>query len=170
MALLRYGFGGPIGTPLSFYQIKLLTKVCQHHGRSACEYLSNSTLQLTYSICITYALSLNFAKLTILEMYLQIFQVHNTRKWIILLGAVSTANCLANIFTVLFQCKPIRRAWLGTTIGTCIDVQTSFVGFAIVNIVLDILIPIVPAFGVSKLQGDVGRKTLAVVMLLLGST
>lgn len=85
------------------------------------------------------------------------------------LAAVSSAACIANIFTIIFQCSPIEKAWLLTSPGTCLNIQNAYTGFAILNIVLDVLIPIVPALGVAKLRGDVGRRTLAVIMLVLGS-
>lgn len=87
-----------------------------------------------------------------------------------LLAFVSIASALANAFTILFQCSPINKAWGGASDGTCININRAFMGYTIVNILLDVSIPIVPACGVARLQADVNKRVLAVLMLVLGST
>lgn len=168
LTLLRYGLGAE-GMLISLARLEFICKVRYSYLESVHKRLTDNFLQLSFIIGITYALSLNLAKLTILQMYLQIFQVHNTRIWIMILAAVSTATCVANIFTIIFQCSPVDKAWALTKPGKCINIQDAYAGFGIVNIVLDILIPIVPAFGVAKLQGDLRRRTLGIIMLVLGS-
>lgn len=67
---------------------------------------------------------------------------------IVVLALIYTAA----IFTVIFSCKPIRKFWYPDIQGTCIDLYPRTTAPALVNIITDILVLLLPILPVWKLQ------------------
>lgn len=109
-------------------------------------------------------------KTSVILMYLRIFPSKNFRVYAYILQGIVVAWAIAIAFTGLFQCTPIKKAWLGELVeGHCINVAASFIGNAVPNIITDIAILCLPVVQVWKLQMNPTQKISVCLVFLLGS-
>jgi hypothetical protein len=108
-------------------------------------------------------------KLAFLIMYTRIFPLRNFIIASRVLGIVTIAWALAIIILSIFQCQPIRKAWLGPAIpGHCMNLKASFIGNAVPNILTDIAILCMPIWEVWKLQITHTHRASMIFIFLLG--
>ncbi|EKJ79331.1 hypothetical protein FPSE_00471 [Fusarium pseudograminearum CS3096] len=118
--------------------------------------------------CI-YVTAVMMVKLALLQMYLRIFPSRRFKLVSAIIAATVVAWWIAICAVCIFQCRPIRRAWMPwLTEGTCIDLKASFIGNAIPNIATDIAILCLPVRQILKLQVNVAQKLSLLVIFLLG--
>ena len=110
-----------------------------------------------YLCQITYKLSINLTKLSILALYLRIF----TRRWFRALCWILVALVLsyttASVLVPIFQCRPVSKAWNKAQAGRCVDIEGFWYANAVYNIATDLLIagsvpPVIWALGVNVRQ------------------
>jgi hypothetical protein len=102
-------------------------------------------------------------------MYLRIFPTNNFRIGSYILGLVTIAWVIAINFVSIFQCTPVKKAWMGPAIdGTCINLKASFIGNAVPNILTDVAILCMPVAQVLKLQVTAAQRASLLFMFLLG--
>ena len=58
----------------------------------------------------------------------------------------------------IFECTPREKIWNPSLPGTCINIQLSFVITAVINIVSDVTILLLPLAWIWQLQMPVTRK------------
>ncbi|KAJ3531156.1 hypothetical protein NM208_g9006 [Fusarium decemcellulare] len=117
----------------------------------------------------TYGTVIFTIKAAILVMYCRIFPTRFMKLGACALGGLTLAWWLAVIFVSIFQCSPIRKAWLPfMEEGACLDKNKFFLGNSIPNIVTDALILSLPVYEVSKLQVRRSQKVAILGMFLLG--
>ncbi|KAM0356887.1 hypothetical protein ACHAP4_006593 [Fusarium culmorum] len=118
--------------------------------------------------CI-YVTAVMMVKLALIQMYLRIFPSRRFKLVSAIIAATVVAWWIAICAVCIFQCRPIRRAWMPwLTEGTCIDLKASFIGNAIPNIATDIAILCLPVRQILKLQVNVAQKLSLLVIFLLG--
>ncbi|KAF5229494.1 hypothetical protein FAUST_10388 [Fusarium austroamericanum] len=118
--------------------------------------------------CI-YVTAVMMVKLALMQMYLRIFPSRRFKLVSAIIAATVVAWWIAICAVCIFQCRPIRRAWMPwLTEGTCIDLKASFIGNAIPNIATDIAILCLPVRQILKLQVNVAQKLSLLVIFLLG--
>jgi hypothetical protein len=102
-------------------------------------------------------------------MYMRIFPTKDLRIGVYILGFVTIGWVIAINGVSIFQCNPIKKAWLGPAIaGTCINLKASFIGNALPNILTDIAILCMPIAQVWKLQVSNAQRASLIFMFLLG--
>ncbi|KAF5025650.1 hypothetical protein F66182_2256 [Fusarium sp. NRRL 66182] len=116
-----------------------------------------------------YVTAVMLIKLALLLMYLRIFPSRRFRVVSAIIAATVVAWWIAICAVCIFQCTPIRKAWLPWIDGTCINLKASFVGNAIPNILTDVAILCLPVRQILKLQINFAQKMSLLVMFLLGS-
>ncbi|OAQ67690.2 hypothetical protein VFPPC_04045 [Pochonia chlamydosporia 170] len=109
-------------------------------------------------------------KLSILEMYTRIFGL-SSRMFNI--SAIIIASTIVTWWTsilavCIFQCNPIKKAWLPWIEGTCINLKGSFIGNAIPNILTDVVMLCMPVRQVWKMHIALLQKLSLCFMFLLG--
>ncbi|KAH8602063.1 hypothetical protein B0O99DRAFT_680211 [Bisporella sp. PMI_857] len=130
----------------------------------------SSMLQsLMVSEC-TYAVSIALTKISILLMYCRVFPVKSMKKGAAILGCLTIAWAIATLVPSIFQCTPIKKAWLPTLpYGNCINLKAWFIGSAAPNILTDIAILMLPIPQIWKLHMSVSKKISITIVFLLGS-
>ncbi|KAJ4287561.1 hypothetical protein N0V90_012264 [Kalmusia sp. IMI 367209] len=117
-----------------------------------------------------YCTGVGLVKLSLLLMYTRIFPTPNFRLGAYTLGFITIGWVIAINCVSIFQCKPIKKAWLGPAIaGTCINLKASFIGNAVPNILTDIAILCMPITQVLKLQMSAAQRASLIFMFLLGA-
>lgn len=94
---------------------------------------------------IVYKLAINLSKISIVLLYLRIFQLI---KWFritcwALLGAIS-AYCAASVLATALQCSPVSRAMDKSIPGTCINMATFWYANAAFSISTDVILLLIP--------------------------
>ncbi|CAJ0548577.1 Ff.00g021900.m01.CDS01 [Fusarium sp. VM40] len=118
--------------------------------------------------CI-YVTAVMLVKLALLQMYLRIFPSRRFRQISAIIAAVVIGWWISICAVSIFQCDPIKRAWLPWIDGTCINLKASFIGNAIPNIATDVAILCMPVKQILKLQVSLAQKLSLLVIFLLGS-
>ncbi len=90
---------------------------------------------------------IGFTKMAILMLYWRVFPTQPFRKVVLITIAVCVAYIPAFALTVLFHCTPISygwTSWTGETQGYCINFNAFAWAHAIINIVFDLWVILLP--------------------------
>ncbi|KAH7119260.1 hypothetical protein EDB81DRAFT_701171 [Dactylonectria macrodidyma] len=119
--------------------------------------------------CI-YITAVLFVKLSVLQMYLRIFGFASREFKIaaIIIASTNIAWWISIFAVCIFQCNPIRKAWLPWVEGTCINLKASFIGNAIPNILTDVVMLCMPLRQVWKMRLPLAQKLSVCFTFLLG--
>jgi hypothetical protein len=124
---------------------------------------------MLWMIEIGYPLAVASIKLSILVSYRRIFERVEWLRWpIYILGACSIGWACGHLFSAIFQCTPVGKAWHPHIPGHCIDLEAFVWGNAIPNAILDYLILLLPILPVWRLHMGVFQKVLVLGSLGLG--
>lgn len=97
---------------------------------------------------LTYALLIMAIKVSILLFYRRIFPSHVTNAYFsgawVLLGILSICQVVACCFGTILHRKSVSYYWNRAQLGTCLNFTSLIIGIAVVNIVTDIGISILP--------------------------
>jgi len=117
-----------------------------------------------YSNEILYACAISAVKACALAFYLRIFISRPFRIAVYVVGAYVFAWWVAILFTTIFQCSPVGP--IATLDSKCIDALLFFRASAILNLVSDVVVILMPIPVVLKLKSPMSHK-LAVVGIFL---
>ncbi|KAJ5164412.1 uncharacterized protein N7500_006242 [Penicillium coprophilum] len=122
--------------------------------------------KLLYFFQIFYVLGPPTVKLALLFLYRRIFEHSSFLR--IVNGMIVLVSVWAIIMTFLaiFNCNPISAFW--TTEGTCFDFKQFAVGYAIVNIITDFVIWLMPIPKVWNIQLPKSQKIALSLIFALG--
>lgn len=86
-------------------------------------------------------------KLSVLAFYLRVFTDARFRKVVYIVMGICVVTGLGCSFAVIFQCAPISYAWYqwdNQFRGTCINLNAASWSHAVINIVLDLIVLVLP--------------------------
>ncbi|RVX74306.1 hypothetical protein B0A52_02138 [Exophiala mesophila] len=124
-------------------------------------------VKFTWYTEIFYMFVVGFTKAAILLLYYRVFQSERFRKIVIASLILTSAFIISFSFGVIFHCTPISfgwEGWTGEVEGHCINFNAFAWAHAIVNIVFDIFIIVLPIPQLIKL--DLGRRKLIHIILM----
>ncbi|KAI0539788.1 hypothetical protein GGR58DRAFT_463416 [Xylaria digitata] len=114
--------------------------------------------------------NISLPKFSALFFYARIFQ--RTSKWFTFalwtVGILNAAWLLLGWVLTIFQCSPINAAWETVPGSTCIEQWSWFLGAAIPNLLIDLLILILPLPMLWGLQTTASRRIMAVIIFFFG--
>lgn len=119
-------------------------------------------LKYLYALTFTFDLGITLPKYSAILFYIRIFQLRSKLfqgNAFVGLGLV-TAWVLFAIISTIFQCTPVRKAWLPLTPGHCISFYRWFLGSAITNVIIDVFITVMPLPVLWKLHTGRSRKVI----------
>ncbi|KAI5460404.1 hypothetical protein BGZ63DRAFT_424912 [Mariannaea sp. PMI_226] len=117
-----------------------------------------------------YALSVAFSQFTILALYWRLFKLSPIRIPIQVLTCAVILWTFVRIGMTTFQCMPIRAFWdLELKATKCrLNEATFFFGTVLTHVVLDLLILILPAVQVMRMQLRFGQKVGIIGLFMCG--
>lgn len=127
-----------------------------------------TTAQLLLGLECVYLVSVALLKLSLLALYFRIFLTREFKLATYILSGLIILWCIALNCVAIFQCNPVKKSWLPTTPGTCIDLKAAFIGNAIPNIITDVVILLLPVRQIWKLQMRPAQRISLIAMFLLG--
>lgn len=126
-------------------------------------------LKLLLAFECMYVTAVMLVKLALLQMYLRVFPSRGFKICSAIIAFIVIGWWIAIVAVSVFQCSPIKKAWLPTIPGKCIDLKASFIGNAIPNIGTDVAILCMPMRQIWKLHVNIAQKLSLCVIFLLGS-
>lgn len=137
------------------------------HGRAG--HCSFYIIQLVVAIQILWIIASGLVKLSILALYLRIFNVLKYIRlgaWtliildLIWLISVTVAHGL--------ECTPVAKIWDNNLPGHCLNTVALFMIGSIIDVVMDFLILLLPLPAIMRLQMGLHKKISLVVIFALG--
>ncbi|KAF2681252.1 hypothetical protein K458DRAFT_406607 [Lentithecium fluviatile CBS 122367] len=139
------------------------------HSSTLSPYQNEKIAMLIYISIPTYCASLGLTKLAILMQYQRVFTTRRFQIWTWTFIAVIAAYTVATVITGVFLCTPISKFWKPQTEGHCINTFASWFANAIINIITDLMIIILPIPVVRRLKLARKQKTLLIGVFAFGT-
>ncbi|KAK8083846.1 hypothetical protein PG996_002627 [Apiospora saccharicola] len=130
-----------------------------------------NVLFLYYLGEIFYFAALAVNKISILIFILRVFPDKNFRRVTYGVIGLCSAYGIAFVFATMFQCQPINYSWKqidSTVPGKCNDIHLQGWMSAILNIVVDLVVLILPLKQLYALQTNLKKKIMIMIMFSLG--
>lgn len=118
-----------------------------------------------------YQVGISFFKIALLISYLRLLQGTDRKTYRMVVWVTIALVFLAHLgcaLSLVFACKPVQRSWMPEVEGTCLQPGPSFTGYAVVTIVSDVVVAILPIPLLLKLNVRMEKKIGLIVIFLLG--
>ncbi|KAL7951634.1 hypothetical protein V8C42DRAFT_339559 [Trichoderma barbatum] len=118
-----------------------------------------------------YQVGISFFKIALLISYLRLLKGTDQKTYrmvvfvTILLVFLGHLGCALSL---IFACHPVDKSWNPLTEGTCLPAGPSFTAYAVVTIVSDIVVAILPLPVLLRLNIQTGKKLGLIGIFLLG--
>lgn len=122
--------------------------------------------ELLYFFQIFYVLAPPTVKLSLLFLYHRIFEHSRFLRLVYAMIALVSVWAVIMVFLAIFNCRPISAFW--THEGSCFDFKKFAIGYAVVNIVTDFAIWLMPIPNVWKIQLPTPQKVALSLIFALG--
>ncbi|KAK4131566.1 hypothetical protein BT67DRAFT_444614 [Trichocladium antarcticum] len=118
-----------------------------------------------------YQLGISFFKVALLISYQRLFKgthhvIYRRVVWTAMVAVV--AGHLGCALTLILACTPVKKSWNPLMEGKCLAAGPSFTAYAVVTIISDVVVVIIPIPVLLKLKVNTGKKVGLIVIFLLG--
>lgn len=132
-------------------------------------YHALTDVQWAFVYQLLHIVALTVAKLSILLLYLRIFKSSRYHVVFYLVGAYAVMWCIGSLAVSIFLSRPMCYRRYPFEPATCINRRAFIIGYAITNIIGDVLVLISPIPIVWKLHTSTGKKVMISGIFLLGT-
>jgi hypothetical protein len=135
-----------------------------------CQFTDIANWQLVMVMSTTYSLGITLAKASFAVLYLRLldkqgrWHVYLNRAILVFLFCQATEE----LFTVVFQCRPVRKAWEPEVEGSCIPLEPIwYTGFTC-NLIMDLILFLQPIPWMWGLRLPLAKRLGLIALLSLG--
>ncbi|MCJ1345442.1 hypothetical protein MMC31_003649 [Peltigera leucophlebia] len=121
-----------------------------------------------FALHCLWAISNALVKISICHLYVQIFRLRSLRIAAYTIMVAGVAYCVAVILEAFLLCKPIRYSWDKNIDGHCGNAFAAYLSVAIVDLITELSIILLPMPYVWTLQLPVGKKIALTCIFGLG--
>ncbi|KAI2486709.1 hypothetical protein Ptr902_00842 [Pyrenophora tritici-repentis] len=158
---------------LYFWETALILG-CGKAPPNKCNYLDpgEKLVQYLYVLAIYYSLTHFLIKSTFLAFYLRLSPNRTFRLWTGIGIGLNIGSLLINLLIIIFQCIPVSAALhtFARLKATCMDRDFVLIGPAVVNVLLDIYVFILPIPTLLGLHMPTKRKLAVLSVFLFGGS
>ncbi|KAG6000315.1 hypothetical protein E4U21_005609 [Claviceps maximensis] len=118
-----------------------------------------------------YQLGISLFKIALLISYLRLLQGTDRKTYRMIVCATIAMVLLAHVgcaLSLIFACSPVEKSWKPWLTGTCLKPGPSFTGYAVVTIISDIIVAVLPVPVLLKLNVRVEKKVGLIAIFMLG--
>lgn len=118
-----------------------------------------------------YQIGISFFKIALLISYLRLLQGTDRKTYRIVVWVTIVIIFLAHLgcaLSLVFACTPVEKSWKPWVPGTCLRPGPSFTGYAVVTIVSDVVVAVLPIPLLLKLNVRLEKKFGLIVIFMLG--
>ncbi|OBT98397.1 hypothetical protein VE01_03147 [Pseudogymnoascus verrucosus] len=157
-------------TILIFLNCLLTRYGAGRHQDTITEEQYQKTLLLGFFTRLIYLLVLGITKIAICALFLRIFRSHKRGRYAVygfmaFVGSYTTSV----MFTSIFQCRPISKAWQVKSLGQCSNYLITLWVTAICNILCDVVLLLFIIPHIMSLKIDRGQKAALLAIVSLAS-
>ncbi|KAF4331543.1 integral membrane protein [Fusarium beomiforme] len=125
-------------------------------------------LKAFYASLIFYNMTFAFVKASFLFQYKRLFVEERTRRAIYIVGAIVLLFSIETVVVSVFMCVPIRKFWVPSLPGFCVDKRALWFTNSSLHIITDIAIIIIPMPELSRLNLPRGQKIALLLVFACG--
>ncbi|KAK2038392.1 ATP synthase F0 [Colletotrichum somersetense] len=118
-----------------------------------------------------YQLGISFFKIALLISYLRLLKGTDQKAYRLVVWSTIAVVFLAHLacaFSLIFACTPVDKSWNPLKDGTCLPPGPSFTAYAVVTIVSDVVVALLPIPVLLKLNIRIEKKAGLIAIFLLG--
>ena len=115
-----------------------------------------------------YAWSLGWTKLSVLLMYYRVFRVRHFKVTAYAIGILVMSWVVCVTFLFIFTCAPVEKLWYPDVPGRCISQTGTWIANGVSTIITDLMILVLPAPHIWRLQARTAIKIGVCVSFGLG--
>jgi hypothetical protein len=118
-----------------------------------------------------YQIGISFFKVALLISYLRLLQGTDHKVYRLVVWSTIALVFLAHLgcaLSLVFACNPVNKSWEPWVSGTCLPTGPSFTGYAVVTIVSDVVVAILPIPMLMKLNVRTEKKLGLIGIFMLG--
>ena len=118
-----------------------------------------------------YQIGISFFKIALLISYLRLLKGTDQRTYRRVVWATIILIFVAHLgcaLSLTFACTPVQKSWNPLTPGSCLAPGPSFTGYAVVTIVSDVVVALLPIPVLLKLNIRVEKKIGLIGIFMLG--
>jgi hypothetical protein len=118
-----------------------------------------------------YQIGISFFKIALLISYLRLLQGTNNKAYRIVVYCTIAGVFLTHLacaFSLIFACTPVDKSWNPLKDGTCLPPGPSFTAYAIVTIISDVVVAVLPVPLLLKLNIQKEKKFGLIGIFTLG--
>lgn len=118
-----------------------------------------------------YQLGISFFKIALLISYLRLLQGTDHKIYRMVVWGTMIAVFLAHLgctLSLIFACTPVEKSWKPWVTGSCLQPGPSFTGYAVVTIVSDVVVAILPIPVLLRLNVRLEKKLGLIGIFMLG--
>jgi hypothetical protein len=116
-----------------------------------------------------YKVTVCLYKISVILLYLRIFVTKTFRIAAFVVLSIVVGYSLGGIGATIFQCVPIRGAWVKNSGATCINSDQFWVAYAVLNILTDVLVLALPVGPIMNLHLRWRERFLIWGVFMLGA-
>ncbi|KAH9884555.1 hypothetical protein F4778DRAFT_787663 [Xylariomycetidae sp. FL2044] len=128
-----------------------------------------SFMKNLYVYMLIWAVGVFSVKVGILLFYWRVFHTRAFRIGALTVGGFSVGIFLSNFFSFALQCSPVAKFFDHTVAGQCIDQHTFYLASAIINVLGDVAVLLLPLPVVWRLHTSRSKKWSLSFLFLLGA-
>lgn len=118
---------------------------------------------------VVYVPAVGLAKVAILLFYLRLNPDRGFRTAVYISLILTISYVIALSLAILFACQPVARFWNPFLEGHCLDARKLYLANAILNVIFDFVVLLVPVPMLRKLQVSTRQKLVIGALFSLGS-
>lgn len=118
-----------------------------------------------------YQIGISFFKIALLISYLRLLQGTDHKIYRMTVWATIVVVFLAHLgcaLSLVFACTPVEKSWKPWVPGSCLQPGPSFTGYAVVTIVSDVVVAVLPIPVLLKLNVRLEKKVGLIAIFMLG--
>ncbi|PHH69009.1 hypothetical protein CDD83_5862 [Cordyceps sp. RAO-2017] len=118
-----------------------------------------------------YQLGISFFKIALLISYLRLLKGTDQRNYRRAVWATIGLVFLAHLgcaLSLIFACTPVDKSWNPARVGSCLPPAPSFTGYAVVTIVSDVVVALLPVPVLLRLNVRLEKKVGLIGIFMLG--
>ncbi|KAG6032366.1 hypothetical protein E4U41_007229 [Claviceps citrina] len=118
-----------------------------------------------------YQVGISFFKIALLISYLRLLRGTDRKTYRITVSATIACVAMAHLgcaLSLIFACRPVEKSWKPWVAGTCLKPGPSFTGYAVVTIVSDVVVAILPIPVLLQIHVRLEKKLGLIAIFMLG--
>ncbi|KAF7555921.1 hypothetical protein G7Z17_g1790 [Cylindrodendrum hubeiense] len=127
-----------------------------------------SALKLFFIAQTPYKVTVCLNKIAAILLYLRLFVSATFRKACFVAMAIIVAWSIGGVGATIWQCVPIEGAWNKAVEAKCIDSSKFWIAYAVMNILTDVMVLLLPLPSIMALQMGMRERLLLCSVFLLG--